>query len=75
MLRTSELDVQIHVFSRGCPEIDRLLSFRDRLRAYAADRQLYESTKRTLATQDWPDMNAYANAKSEVIESIMSNAR
>jgi GrpB-like predicted nucleotidyltransferase (UPF0157 family) len=43
--------------------------------SHAEDRQRYEQTKRALARMDWPDMNAYANAKSEVIESILSGAR
>jgi GrpB-like predicted nucleotidyltransferase (UPF0157 family) len=73
MLRTPELDVHLHVYSRGCSEIDRCLVFRDRLRANAADRQLYEATKRKLAAQEWPDMNAYAAAKTEVIEGILSH--
>jgi len=31
--------------------------------------------KRELAAKEWPDMNAYARAKTEVIESIMAAAR
>jgi GrpB-like predicted nucleotidyltransferase (UPF0157 family) len=73
MLRTPELDVHLHVYSHGCPEIDRLLTFRDRLRTNASNRQLYEATKRRLAAQEWPDMNAYAAAKTEVIERILTH--
>ena len=47
---------------------------RDHLRANAADRDLYERTKRELIAQDWPDMNAYADAKTEVIEAIIQTA-
>jgi GrpB-like predicted nucleotidyltransferase (UPF0157 family) len=75
MLRAPERDVHIHVFSHGSPEIERYLIFRDRLRTHPADRLLYKSTKRTLATRDWPDMNAYADAKSEVVEGIILRAR
>lgn len=32
-------------------------------------------TKRELAARDWPDTNAYAAAKTAVIESIISAAR
>jgi GrpB-like predicted nucleotidyltransferase (UPF0157 family) len=74
MFRTSELDVHVHVFSRGCVEVERLLAFRDRLRVSADDRELYASTKRKLARQDWFDMNAYAQAKSEVIEEVLARA-
>ncbi|HEY2826150.1 MAG TPA: GrpB family protein [Pirellulales bacterium] len=75
MLRTPQLDVQIHIFSSGCSEIERLPTFRDWLRSHDDERQLYEATKRRLAAQEWPDMNAYATAKSEVIEGILAAAR
>lgn len=74
MFRTPERDVHIHVFSLGCPEVDRLLTFRDRLRKNSEDRKLYEETKRRLAAREWPDMNVYAQAKTEVIEQIMDRA-
>ncbi len=70
MFRTREKDVHIHIYSTGCPEIQRNLTFRDRLRRNTDDRHRYEQTKRELAAKDWPDMNAYAQAKTEVIESI-----
>ena len=35
--------VNLHVFSEGCDEVDRLLRFRDQLRASETDRLLYES--------------------------------
>ena len=73
MFRTPDLDVHIHVYSAGCPEIERHLTFRNRLRKDETARNLYERTKRELATHDWPDMNAYANAKTEVVESILAS--
>lgn len=75
MFRTPERDVHIHIYSAGCPEIRRNLSFRDRLRRNSDDRLRYEQTKRELAAQVWPDMNAYAEAKTEVIESIIAAAQ
>ena len=72
MVRTPELDVHVHILSIGCPEIARYLIFRDRLRTHAGDRLLYESVKRRLATQSWPDLNAYARAKTEVVEEIIA---
>lgn len=75
MLRTPARDVHLHVFSWGATEIERYLIFRDRLRGSAADRHLYETTKRRLAARPWPDMNAYADAKTEVIEAILAAAR
>jgi len=74
MFRTPERDVHVHIFSAGCVEIRRMLAFRDRLRSNAEDRFLYESMKRKLAREDWPDMNAYAQAKSGVVEQIIARA-
>lgn len=72
MFRTPERDVHVHVYSGGCPEIQRNLAFRDHLRGNLADRLRYEQTKRELAARSWPDMNDYANAKTEVVESILA---
>ena len=72
MFRTPEHDVHIHIYSAGCPEIQRNLTFRDRLRRNTDDRSRYEQTKRELAAKDWSDMNAYADAKTEMIESIIA---
>ena len=72
MFRTPELTVHVHVYSQDCEEVDRVLAFRDRLRVDPDARTRYEGVKLLLAGQDWPDMNAYALAKTEVIESILS---
>jgi GrpB-like predicted nucleotidyltransferase (UPF0157 family) len=74
MFRTPELDVHVHLFAEGCVEFARHIAFRDRLRSNAADRRLYESVKRKLAQEEWPDMNAYARAKTEVVEQIIARA-
>jgi len=74
MLRTAAHDVHVHVFTRGSSEIDRHLVFRDRLRANAADRELYASTKWALAQQDWLTMQHYADAKTDVVEAILTSA-
>jgi GrpB-like predicted nucleotidyltransferase (UPF0157 family) len=68
-------NVQVHVVSEGCPEIDRWLLFRDRLRSDSADRALYERTKRELATRSWRYVQNYADAKSGVVEEIVARAR
>ena len=75
MMRTGEKDVHIHVFSPGSDEIDRYLLFRDRLRKSPQDRSRYEALKRSLANRDWDDMNDYAKAKSQVVESIIAAGR
>jgi GrpB-like predicted nucleotidyltransferase (UPF0157 family) len=61
-----------HVFSSGCPEIDRMLLFRNWLRVNDQDRRRYELTKRRLAQRDWPDVQHYADAKSAVVEEIIA---
>jgi GrpB-like predicted nucleotidyltransferase (UPF0157 family) len=72
MLRTPELDVHVHIFSSGCVEITRMIAFRDRLRSNSEDRLRYETLKRDLAKRDWPDMNDYARAKTELVEQIIT---
>lgn len=75
MFRTPGKDVHVHVYSPDSPEIERYLLFRDRLRSDAADRGLYEATKRRLAARSWPHMDAYAEAKSAVVEAIIARGR
>jgi GrpB-like predicted nucleotidyltransferase (UPF0157 family) len=75
MFQGSQTPVNLHVFSIGCDEIERILFFRDWLRSNASDRELYARTKRTLAEQDWKYTQNYADAKSAVIEEIISRAR
>jgi len=70
----TEPAVNLHVHPPDSPEIARNLRFRDRLRADRADRELYERTKRQLASRDWTYMQQYADAKGEVVEAIMRRA-
>lgn len=72
MLRSDAPAVNLHVFSPGCPEVDRMRAFRDRLRTDARDRQLYERSKQRLAQREWAHVQDYADAKSTVIDEIMS---
>ena len=46
----------------------------DRLRSDAEDSELYARTKLALASRDWPSMQHYAEAKSDVIEDILARA-
>jgi GrpB-like predicted nucleotidyltransferase (UPF0157 family) len=75
MFKGPEDRVNLHVFSAGCPEIDRMLVFRDWLRMNMDDRKLYERSKRALAEQQWKYTQNYADAKTTVVEEIMSRAR
>ncbi len=75
MFRTPQRDVHVHVLSIGSPEIERYLRMRDALRAAPFLRARYQALKQTLAAQDWQDMNAYAQAKSKMIETIIQWSR
>lgn len=68
------IDGNLHVFSQGCEEIDRMLAFRDRLRSSDADRKLYERTKHELAARSWKYVQNYADAKSHVVRDILTRA-
>jgi GrpB-like predicted nucleotidyltransferase (UPF0157 family) len=72
MFKSPAKDVNLHVFSMGSAEIDRMLAFRDRLRSSAGDRELYARTKWRLAQCDWKYTQDYADAKTAVIGEIVS---
>ena len=74
MFKGPDTNVNLHVFSRGCPEIERMLTFRDWLRNHPADRDLYARTKLELAQQEWKDVQNYADAKTAVVEEILARA-
>jgi GrpB-like predicted nucleotidyltransferase (UPF0157 family) len=67
-------NVNIHVFSAGCIEVDRMLRFRDHLRSNPSDRDLYMRTKQALAAKRWDYVQDYADAKTEVVEAIIQRA-
>jgi len=56
-------DLNLHVFSEGCVEIERMLRSRDHLRRNEADHLLYESTKRALAQRTWKYGQHYATPR------------
>ncbi|MGA4839307.1 GrpB family protein [Streptomyces sp. G45] len=66
--------VNLHVLSAGCPEADRMLLFRDHLRAHEDDRALYAATKRALSERTWEYVQNYADAKSDVVAAILQRA-
>ena len=74
LFKGPDIDINLHVFTAGSPEIDRMLAFRDHLRADEADRMLYERAKRQLATRTWAYVQDYADAKSAVVADIMTRA-
>jgi GrpB-like predicted nucleotidyltransferase (UPF0157 family) len=74
LLKCTEVETNLHVFSSGCAEIDRMLAFRDRLRCDEEDRRLYEQAKLDLAARTWMHTQSYADAKSEVVRAILERA-
>ena len=75
MLKGPEDAVNLHVFSHGCEEIDRMVCFRDWLRTNRGDLELYARTKLTLAQREWKYTQNYADAKTEVIEEILAKMK
>jgi GrpB-like predicted nucleotidyltransferase (UPF0157 family) len=75
MFNGPDTEINLHVFSSGCPEIDRILMFRDWLRSNAADCDLYARSKLALGQQEWKYVQNYADAKTLVIEEIIARAR
>ena len=51
-----------------------MTAFRDRLRTNPEDRDLYLRTKRELAQRIWTYTQDYADAKSTVVEEILTRA-
>lgn len=75
LLKWYNIDANLHVFSAGCEEIERMILFRDWLRQNDEDRELYAKTKRELAARVWKYRQNYADAKSDVVREIMERAR
>jgi len=75
MLIDHEPEVQVHVFSMGSSEAERMMVFRDRLRTHSEDRDLYQRAKRALAAKRWAYVQDYADAKSSVVETILLRAQ
>ena len=74
MFRTPMLDVHVHICAGGGEWERRHLLFRDWLRLERADAERYAEAKRALAAREWPDMNEYANAKTVIVNDILSRA-
>lgn len=74
LIRGPDREINLHVFTASSPEVDRMLLFRDWLRADAADREHYAAAKRELAARQWKYMQQYADAKTAVVGEIMARA-
>lgn len=74
MFKGPDTDINLHVFSSGTSEIDRMLRFRDWLRINCIDRDKYAQVKRNLAKNKWRHVQHYANAKTSIVQEIMERA-
>ena len=74
LLKHADPVTHLHVFALGSTEVERMLAFRDHLRADSRDRALYEETKRDLAGRTWPRVQDYADAKSRVVREVTARA-
>ncbi|MBB6118217.1 GrpB family protein [Nocardiopsis algeriensis] len=69
-----EVNINLHVFSRGCEEAERMRRFRDRLAADAGARERYAAVKRELSRRTWERIQDYSDSKSEIVLQILAEA-
>lgn len=74
MFKGPDTDINLHVFSEGEPEADRMLLFRNWLRSNEADRYKYAQVKRSLAKNKWRHVQHYADSKTSIVQEIMNRA-
>lgn len=74
LFKGPDTNVNLHVFTAGCEEVDVMLRFRDHLRANESDRELYAAAKRELAARGWKHVQQYADAKTDVVREIIERA-
>jgi GrpB-like predicted nucleotidyltransferase (UPF0157 family) len=65
---------QIHMYPLGHDQYAKQITFRDYLRAHPNAAREYEALKRDLAVRHAGDIEAYANAKSDFVQSILRSA-
>ncbi len=65
----------VHIFEIGHPEIERMLNFRDYLRAHPDEAQAYSQLKETLARKFPKDIDSYTEGKSDFINEIIRKAK
>ena len=74
LFKGPDTNVNVHTFSDGCEEVERMVGFRDWLRTHDDDRDLYLAAKRELAQREWKYVQNYADAKSAVVREILVRA-
>jgi GrpB-like predicted nucleotidyltransferase (UPF0157 family) len=74
LFKGPDTDINLHVFTAGATEIDRMLLFRDWLRQHDEERDAYLRVKRELAQRTWRHVQHYADAKTAIVTEIVSRA-
>lgn len=75
LFNKDDVQVNLHVFTQGCSEVQKMIRFRDHLRSHPDDLALYQQKKEELAKQVWEYTQHYADAKSDVIQTILSRMK
>lgn len=75
VFKAPDMNVNLHVHSRGSADAARLIAFRDWLRAHPEDRDRYADAKREIAARTWTYMQNYADAKDDIVREIAARIR
>jgi len=68
----TEIHLNLHVFGQGSEEAERMLRFRDHLRADDKARERYAAAKRELAERTWEQIQDYADAKDDIVGELLA---
>lgn len=74
LFKGPDTDINLHVFSEGASEVERMMRFRNWLRTNHSDRDKYASVKRHLAQREWKHVQDCADAKNAIVKEIMERA-
>lgn len=74
VLKGPNINLNLHVFTEGCAEIDRMRLFRDYLTADAEARERYTAVKRELSERTWEKIQDYADAKTGIVKALLAEA-
>ncbi|MCB0413679.1 MAG: GrpB family protein [Bdellovibrionales bacterium] len=72
MFKGKNIPTNLHVFTAGCSEVQKMIRFRDHLRNNPVDMELYQSKKKELSLKNWEYIQNYADAKTEVVKDIIT---
>ena len=75
MLKGFNPEVNLHVFSLDCEELQKMIQLRDWLIHNQDDRERYANVKRMLAKKTWKYLQNYADAKSTIVGEILEHIK